>query len=123
MEPLFKKCAILPIPQMIEYTRLLFMHNYTQQRLPLCFKNAWVTNFERRTNVEHNLRNQDALYVPLARIKLTERLPMYTMPTLWNNMYDQSLKNEMNLKNFKKKLKTNILSNLQSHVTCTLYKT
>jgi hypothetical protein len=51
-EPLFKKCSVLPITQLIEYSKLLFMHNYTQQRLPSCFNNTWVTNQERRMNEE-----------------------------------------------------------------------
>jgi hypothetical protein len=52
------------------------------------------------------------------RTKFTERLPAHTLPTMWNNLYDLSIKNESSLKSFKKKLKENILCNLLANVTC-----
>ena len=117
-EPLFKKCCILPLPQLIKFSRLQFMHNFIQNRLPSCFDNFWLKNQERRTEDERQLRNDEDFFVPIARTKLTERLPAHSLPTLWNNLSDVSIKNESSLKSFKKKLKDNILCNLLANVTC-----
>ena len=117
-EPLFKKCSVLPITQLIEYSKLLFMHNYTQQRLPSCFNNTWVTNQERRMNEERTLRNEDDYFIQLARTKTTERLPAYTMPNLWNNLQDTNIKNEQSLARFKRRMKSNLLNNLASQIIC-----
>ncbi len=101
-EPLFKKCCILQLPQLIEFSRLQFMHNFIQNRLPSCFNNFWLKNQERRTEDERQLRNDEDYFVPIARTKLTERLPAHTLPTLWNNLPDVSTKNESSLKSLKK---------------------
>ena len=70
------------------------MHNFIQNRLPACFTNSWLKNQERRTEDERQLRNDEDFFVPIARTKFTERLPAHTLPTMWNNLYDLSIKNE-----------------------------
>jgi hypothetical protein len=79
-EPIFKKLNILPVLQLITYSRLFFIHNYLQQRLPTCFKNTWLTNQERRGGFSQVLRNQDDLYVPFSRTNTSGRLPLHSMP-------------------------------------------
>ena len=63
IEPLFKKCAILPLPKLIEFSKLLLMHNFRQNKLPACFVNTWSTNRERRIQEERRLRNEDEFFV------------------------------------------------------------
>ena len=117
-EPLFKKCSVLPVTELIEYSKLLFMHKYEQRRLPNCFSGIWVKNQERRINMERMLRNEEEYYLPMARTKMAERMPLYTFPSSWNSFQDDILKIDSNEKNFKKGLKNALLSQLSPVVTC-----
>jgi len=47
-EPIFKKLNILPVHQLVKFSRLLFMHTFTNNRLRVCFANTWASNLERR---------------------------------------------------------------------------
>ena len=108
----------LPLPKMIEFSKLLLMYNFRQNKLPACFANTWSTNRERRIQEERRLRNEDEYFVQLARTKITERMPLYTVPVLWNEFRDQNIKNELNRNNFKKSLKKYFLGNLMTNVIC-----
>jgi hypothetical protein len=72
-EPLFKKCKILPLNLLVKYFKVLFMYDFTNDLLPLSFKNIWLSNAERR-NLEHNvnenrnLRDDNLLYIPYVRL-------------------------------------------------------
>ena len=81
--PLFKELRILPLTKMIELAKLKFMHKYVQDKLPLSFAETWVTN--RQRNVQTNLRNADAFFIPPHQRDNFKRFPLYTFPTAWNN--------------------------------------
>jgi hypothetical protein len=117
-EPLFKKFNILPLEQLIHYSRLLFMHNYSSKKLPVCFNNVWLTNMERRGVENHQLRNQEEFHVPMARTKATERMPYHIMPLTWNIFENLEIKQEENSKNFKKFLKKSLLGYLSVRPVC-----
>jgi exonuclease III len=117
-EPLFKKLKILPVDHLIEFSRLLFMHNFTQHKLPNSFINTWLTNQERRGEENRQLRNQEDFYLPPSRTNTAERLPLHTMPLSWNNLISPSLKQEPNTKLFKRNLKSHLLDKLSAIPVC-----
>ncbi len=59
--PLFKLHKILPLEQLIKFSNVKFMHNYSHGKLPFSFSDMWITNRNRNPNVE--LRNADNYYV------------------------------------------------------------
>ena len=117
-EPIFKKLKILPVEKLILFSRLFFMHNYTNNNLPACFANTWVTNLERRGLANHLLRNNSDFFVPFSRTKTTERLPLHVLPTLWNEFDNIPAKMEINCVKFKKELKNSLLEDLNSIPVC-----
>ena len=43
-EPLFKKLQVRPLPDLIKYTKIQFMHRFKQGFLPSSFNDTWITN-------------------------------------------------------------------------------
>jgi hypothetical protein len=80
--PLFKYCNILPFNEQIMYQNLTFMHSLFYNYAPRSFSNSTRRN-ETNEN-DYNLRNQNIMYVPRARIDQFKRLPIYNLPNLWN---------------------------------------
>ena len=60
--PLFQRLQILPLPDLITYSNLKFIHNFYFNNQPFSFREMWQTNRERNPNIR--LRNADDLYVP-----------------------------------------------------------
>ncbi len=81
--PLFKELKILPLDQLIEYSRIKFMHCFHFKKLPPSFNEMWKTNRER--NPERLLRNADDLYVPARRVEFVKKLSVIAFPTAWNS--------------------------------------
>jgi hypothetical protein len=59
--PLFKQLGILLLNELIKYSNLKCMHNFSHKNLLLSFHEMWITNRERNPNLA--LRNADNLYV------------------------------------------------------------
>jgi hypothetical protein len=81
--PLFKELKILPLDQLIEYSRIKFMHSFHFKKLPPSFNEMWKTNRER--NPERILHNADDLYVPPHRVEFVKKLPNFAFPAAWNS--------------------------------------
>jgi hypothetical protein len=71
----FKSCSILPVNSVIEFLKLLFMRNYSQENLPNSFLNTWIINDERR--IDLNLRPHDGFFTPMACTLTSVRLPLH----------------------------------------------
>ena len=65
---LFKQLEILPLEQLILFTKLNFMYDYLNEKLPKSFANTWNRNndLNRRT-----IRNGNLLNVPFGRNDLS----------------------------------------------------
>jgi hypothetical protein len=107
-KPLFQKCKILPLDEMIKFTRLKFMHNYIHSRLPFSFNETWMFNHMR--NPERVLRNANNLYVPAHHYATVKRFPLYSFPIAWNEEENRKFNPSHNL--YCKQLKESLLSNL-----------
>jgi hypothetical protein len=77
--PLFKEKKILPIDQLIKYSRIKLMHSFHFKQLPVSFAETWITNNNR--NMDRILRNADDLYVPAHRVEFVkkETAPLSTL--------------------------------------------
>ncbi len=84
MAPLFAQHKFLPVNELIQYSKIKFMHNYICGNLPPSFFDLWQTNRER--NALHKLRNADDLYIPPHRTDLYKRMPLVSFPTAWNTI-------------------------------------
>ena len=106
--PLFKKLKILPLPELIKYSQLKFMHNFNFNKLPFSFQEMWISN--RMRNPLVHLRNSDDLYIVPHRLETLKRLPLFSFPMLWNNEENSKL-NPICFQ-YLKCLKSRLLSNL-----------
>ena len=121
-EPLFKSLSIIPLPNLIDFFKIKFMHNYQIKNLPLAFNNVWPTALEQRfansqPELVYNLRNNNDLFTPSSRLKSLSYFPLYTFPALWNSLPDH-LKLIPSSAQFKSNLKNFYLSSLSSTPTC-----
>jgi hypothetical protein len=81
--PLFASLSILPLEKVITHAKLSFMHTVYYGTAPTSFHNIWQTQAQRHPEI--NLRNATDIYVPFPRIDLFKRMPIYSLPTVWNS--------------------------------------
>ena len=81
--PLFARLNILPLEKVITHAKLSFMHTVYYGTAPTSFNNIWQTQAQRHPDL--NLRNATDIYVPFPRIDLFKRMPIYSLPTVWNS--------------------------------------
>ena len=124
-ESLFKSCNILPLPTLIDFFKLQFMFFFKQGLLPSSFTDVWLTNEARRLHLETNenlrnyqLRNDDDLYIPPARLASTARFPLVSFPKIWSQFPDQNIKIQQSKFAFNKMLKNYFIQKLQSNFRC-----
>ena len=72
----------MPLEQLIKFSNVKFMRNYSHGKLPFSFSEMWITNRNRNPNVE--LRNADDYYVPAHRMASVKRFPFFSFPKIWN---------------------------------------
>ncbi len=80
---LFKNLEILPVTQQIVYSKLQFMFDYVNHRLPCSFDNLWIRNSTRTARV---LRNNQQYNVPFVRLETFKKFPYSDLPKLWNEI-------------------------------------
>jgi hypothetical protein len=84
--PIFESLCILPLDKIILQAKVTFMHSIFYNYAPPSFNNTWTTHAQR--NLNHELRNDSSFYLPFPRIELYKKLPIYSMPSAWNNLGD-----------------------------------
>ena len=92
-EPLFKREEILPLPDLISFFKVQFMHRFSQKFLPSSFDQVWIRNDIR--NIGENkiqLRNNSRLQLPPSRTALTDRLPTFNFARTWEQFPDEQIK-------------------------------
>jgi hypothetical protein len=87
-ESLFKESKILPLPNLIEFFQIQFMHQYLNGHLPILFNDMAITreayrNMNEAGVIRYQLRNNDDIYLHPARLSSTERAPYYVFPRKW----------------------------------------
>ena len=95
------------------------MQRFKNGHLPSSFDGTWLTNRIRRADQgEIELRNDDLLHVPFARTNALSRLPLVTLPKLWNEFQDENIKIIRNKIEFNSKLKQHLLTLLNDVPNC-----
>ncbi len=77
---LFLTCKI------IIHAKATFMHSIYYQYAPNSFTDTWSTLAQLQP--EMNLRNSHNFYLSFPRIELFKRLPLYSLPSTWNDLGD-----------------------------------
>ena len=103
---LFKSLEILPIELLIQNSQGLLVHSIFHKYCPPALYNAWTLNNQRED--DHNLRNANDFYIPLARTEQVKKLTLFTLPKTWNDLPEFKLTS--NKTTFKIALKNHLLS-------------
>jgi hypothetical protein len=111
-QELFRAHHILPYELMLNQAKLHFMHSYVYGYAPKSFNNTWIKNNQRE--IQHNLRNNDDFMLPMARIELYKKIPMYSLPLAWNAVGD--IRFQQNKTTFRWGLKEKLLNELTANI-------
>ena len=118
-EPLFKKLQILPLPDLITFSKLQFMHRFSQKFLPLSFNDTWVKNSVRIIGEnEIQLRNFNQLQPAHSTLTSLDVFPLYNFPKLWQDFSDEHIKIVRKPSEFDAKLKKYFINDLASNIVC-----
>ena len=107
--PLFKEHNILPIKEQIEYSSLMFMHDYLHDQLSPSFMFTWVRNNQLHEN--YQLRNGNNIHIRPHRYEYLKRHPILNFASLWNDL-GNDVKDIDNRKKFSNTIKNNMLESL-----------
>ena len=118
-EPLFKKLEILPLPDLITFSKIQFMQRFVQKFLPCSFNDIWIKNSIRNIGEnEIQLRNHYQLqniYPNLARL---DSFPLFSFPKIWESFPSEQIKIIRKMTDFDNKLKKFFLNDLSSVAVC-----
>ena len=118
-KPLFKKLKILPLPDLITFSKIQFMQRFIQNLLPCSFNDTRVQNAIRNIGEnEIQLRNRYQLqnfYSNLARL---DSFPLFSFPKIWESFPSEQIKIICKITDFDAKLKTFFLNDLSSVAVC-----
>ena len=110
-EPLFKNLNILPLPDLISFSKLQFMQQFSQKSLPASFNDTWVKNNIRAIGENEIQPNHSNL------VKL-DNFPLYNYPKIWQNFPSEQLKIIRKTTEFDLKLKKYFLNDLSAVAVC-----
>ena len=80
---LFKDLNILPVPEMIEYNVLKFMHKFVHGNLPSTFDNTWDTNVHVS---QRQTRQASDIHLIAFQLEYFRKMPLFSYPNIWNNI-------------------------------------
>ena len=79
-EPLFKKLKILPLPDLITFSKIQFMQRFSQKNLPESVNDIWVRNLVRNIGAnEIQLRNHAQLLNFHSNLTKLDIFPLYSI--------------------------------------------
>ena len=81
-DPWFNKSKILKISGQYQYDVSLFMYDFTNNRLPISFKDTFKYNHEIQTT--RQTRQSHLLHTGGSHSKFASHLPLYNFPYIWN---------------------------------------
>jgi hypothetical protein len=121
-ESLFKKQQILPLPDLVKFFKLQFVHRFVHGYLPSSLSNMWITIGEKRNrdqeDVGASLRNDNDLYIPLVKYAHLDNSPIFGFPKMWNNFGETLTKSIYSKLEFNQKLKYFFLEQLAENYVC-----
>ena len=118
-EPLFKKHEILPLPDLIHFSKIQFMQRFKNNFLPTSFEDTWTLNNIRNIGEnEIRLRNYNQLQLHNSQLTTLNNHPLYLFPRIWENFKEEQIKIIRKRPEFDEKLKKYFLHDLSSVITC-----
>ena len=118
-EPLFKRLQILPLPDLISFSKLQFMHRFSQKFLPSSFNETWIKNSVRNIGEnEIQLHNFDQLQHDHSNLTSLDIFPLYNFPKLWQDFPNEHIKIIRKPSEFEAKLKKFFIDDLASNDVC-----
>ena len=118
-EPLFKKLKILPLPDLITFSKIQFIQRFSQKFLPSSFNDIWVCNSIRNIGEnEIQLRNHAQLQNVYSNLAKLDLFPLYNFPKIWEDFADEQLKIIRIKHQFDHKLKEYFLNDLAATIIC-----
>ena len=118
-EPLFKNLQILPLPDLISFSKLQFMQRFSQKMLPISFNDIWVKNNVRNIGEnEIQLRNYNQLQPVHSTIAKLDIFPLYNYPKIWQDFPNEQIKIIRKTAEFDQKLKNYFLNDLSAVASC-----
>ena len=118
-EPLFKKLQILPLPDLITFSKIQFMQRFTQGFQPVSFNETWVRNAVRNIGEnEIQLHNRDHLQNIHSNFVTLDTFPLFSYPKMWQDFLNENIKIIRTISSFDSKLKKFFLDDLATSVIC-----
>ena len=118
-EPLFKKLQIMPLPDLITFSKIQFMQRFTQGFLPVSFNETWVRNAVRNIGEnEIQLHNRDHLQNIHSNFVTLDTFPLFSYPKMWQDFLNENIKIIRTISSFDSKLKKFFLDDLATSVIC-----
>ena len=114
-DPLFKQSGILKLSDLYQQEIMLFMHNYTHDKLPRSFQNLY--KFNRTMHVAYETRQAQLFFVPRTKSRFVDKLPLFYFPTMWNKWFTQ-LDVNTTYSCLKRSIKTIYLNSYAASVIC-----
>ena len=118
-EPIFKRLQVLPLPDLISYTKIQFMQRFKQNFLPSSFEETWVFNDIRNIG-ENNIQlsNHKQIQPVHSTLKSLDIFPLYNFPKIWQDFPDKQIKITLKTTEFDAKLKTFFINDLSETTNC-----
>ena len=109
----------LPLPDLISFTKIQFMHRFTQKFLPTSFCDTWVFNSIRYIGENKiQLRNHDQIQQFHSTLAKLDLFPLFHFPKIWQDFGDEQIKIIRKPATFDLKLKKFVLDDLSSNFIC-----
>ena len=113
-DPLFKKLSVLKLNDMYKQQSALFMHDYSNKRLPISFHDFYPDPRHGRSTTRSCELN---VYIPKSRTNFSKLSAYIDVPKIWNNLSGE-IKNNPNRNLFKRTLKTSFMENYSCEHSC-----
>ena len=112
-DPLFRSSQVLKVQDLYIYQSALSMFDYVQNNLPVSFNHIFP--FNRDIQTIRQTRQSDLLYVSRCTSSFASKLPLHTLPKLWNQWANCA---SLSRYQFKQHLKSSTILSYQSQVKC-----
>ena len=107
--PLFVKCNILPLTELIKLNTCIFMFNYHKGILPESFAHMFKTNSAIHS---YPTRQSKDLHIPFSRLSFVCHSTRFVGVNEWNSL-NQDIKSSTTLTRFKRLCKLSLYQSLQ----------
>ena len=84
-DPLFKQSGILKLNDLYQLEVMLFMHDYSHNKLPSSFMNIYVTN--QHVSRTYHTRQSHMYNIRRTKSRFVDKLPLLQFPMIWNSWY------------------------------------